>query len=525
VVRAALTRALDTPARGGVPTGTLTFSNLAGLRGLPHAVICVLGLNDGEFPSPSRTPEFDLIAQQPRRGDRQRRDDERNLFLDLLLAARERLHLSCVGRSVRDNSVLSPSVLVSELLEWLVPAIADAPGDADALARARARLVVEHPLQPFSRDAFRIDGDLRKRSFRADFAEALNGLQAAAATAGPAGVDPATVAAAALDDADLADDAGDFDDPSRFDTPAAPFFTTALALPADTHRELTLDQLVRFFRNPCCALLQTRLGLTLHEDEDDLLDDEPLVATSAGRRALAERLLPLLLAGASPAEVRRVAHAGTELPAGVFGERWLTMELAGLQAFAGRIVEATREPCLPPHTASLHLPVDGTVWRLEAAFSDLRATGLLRHRWGKLNATDRIAAWLQHLVLCASAPAGVEPLTLWHSSDATLRLRPPADPIGLLHQLVALYQRGQQEPLAFFPKSAWAYVDKDDSLSAALAVWRPSAFQRFAEGTHLAYRLALRGRPDPFGPGLAEFHALAHTVYDPLRDRAEETPA
>jgi exodeoxyribonuclease V gamma subunit len=217
-----------------------------------------------------------------------------------------------------------------------------------------------------------------------------------------------------------------------------------------------------------------------------------------------------------------MAHAGTELPAGVFGERWLTLELAGLQAFAGRIVDATREPCLPPHTASLHLPVDGAVWRLDAAFSDLRAGGLLRHRWGTLNATDRIAAWLQHLVLCASAPAGVEPLTLWHSSDATLRLRPPEDPIGLLNQLVALYQRGQQEPLAFFPKSAWAYVDKDDSLSAALAVWRPSAFQRFAEGTHLAYRLALRGRPDPFGPGLAEFHALAHAVYDPLRAHAEE---
>jgi exodeoxyribonuclease V gamma subunit len=527
VVRAALTRALDTPARGGVPTGTLTFSNLAGLRGLPYKVICVLGLNDGEFPSRTRAPEFDLIAQQPRRGDRQRRDDERCLFLDLLLAARQRLHLSCVGRSVRDNTLLSPSVLVSELLEWLVPAIAEAPGDTDALARARARLVVEHPLQPFSRDAFRIDGDPRKRSFRADFAEAWNGLRAAAAATPAAATSTATAAtaaaaAAALDDAD---DAGEFDDFSHLDTPAAPFFSSALALPADTHRELTLDQLVRFFRNPCRALLQTRLGLRLHEDEDDLLDDEPLVATPAGRRALAERLLPLLLAGADLDEVHAMAHAGTELPAGVFGERWLTLELAGLQAFAGRILASTHEPCLPPHTAHLHLSVDGTPWRLDAAFSDLRAGGLQRHRYGRLSAADRIAAWLHHLVLCASTPAGAERLTTWHASDATLRLRPPADPIGLLNQLLALYQRGLQEPLAFFPKSAWAYVDEDDSLSAALKAWRPSAFQRFAEGTHLAYRLALRGRPDPFGPGLAAFHALAHTVYDPLREHAEETLA
>jgi exodeoxyribonuclease V gamma subunit len=551
VVRAALTRALDTPARGGVPTGTLTFSNLAGLRGLPYAVICVLGLNDGEFPSRTRAPEFDLIAQQPRRGDRQRRDDERCLFLDLLLAARERLHLSFVGRSVRDNTALSPSVLVSELLELLVPAIADAPGDPAALARAWARLVVEHPLQPFSRDAFRVDGDPRRRSFRSDFADALKGLQAAPAAASPASAglaglgdagagfgagaatetepaaatSTAAAAAAAAATLDDADDAGEFDDDGRFDPPAVPFFTTALALPADVRRELTLDQLVRFFRNPCRALLQTRLGLTLREDDDDLLDDEPLVASPAGLRALAERLLPLLLAGAGPAEVRAMARAGTELPAGVFGERWLARELAGLQAFAGRIIEATGEPGLPPHTASLHLPVGGAVWRLDAAFSDLRASGLLHHRYGTLNAADRIAAWLHHLVLCASAPAGVQPLTTWHASDATLRLHPPADPTGMLCGLLALYEHGLQAPLAFFPKSAWAYVDKDDSLSAALAAWRPSAFQRFAEGTHLAYRLALRGRPDPFGPGLAEFHALAHAVYDPLRDHAEERPA
>ena len=47
---------------------------------------------------------------------RQRRLDDRNLFLDLILSAREVLHLSYVGRSVRDGSELPPSVLVDELL-------------------------------------------------------------------------------------------------------------------------------------------------------------------------------------------------------------------------------------------------------------------------------------------------------------------------------------------------------------------------------------------------------------------------
>ena len=67
------------------------------LRGLPYRMVCVLGLDDGAFPAAHRPAEFDLIARHPRPGDRQRRQDERNLFLDLLLAARERLYLSHTG--------------------------------------------------------------------------------------------------------------------------------------------------------------------------------------------------------------------------------------------------------------------------------------------------------------------------------------------------------------------------------------------------------------------------------------------
>ncbi|MFG5408180.1 hypothetical protein ABXN37_08730 [Piscinibacter sakaiensis] len=62
------------------------------------------------------------MAQRPRRGDRQRRQDERNTFLDLLLAARERLILSHSGRSARDNAPRPPSVLVGELFDVLLPA-------------------------------------------------------------------------------------------------------------------------------------------------------------------------------------------------------------------------------------------------------------------------------------------------------------------------------------------------------------------------------------------------------------------
>ncbi len=134
VIRVALCALLDDPTRGGVPTGAVTFAAMGSLRHLPYRCICVLGLNDGAFPSPLPPSEFDLIAFAPRRGDRQRRIDERNVFLDLLLAARERLYLSYAGRSVRDNAPLPPSVLVAELLDYAVAAVANPPPSAASLS-------------------------------------------------------------------------------------------------------------------------------------------------------------------------------------------------------------------------------------------------------------------------------------------------------------------------------------------------------------------------------------------------------
>ena len=67
------------------------------------------------LPSLARADEFDLMAKFGKLGDRQRRDDERNLFLDLLLSARDRLLIAYTGRSIRDNAALPPAALASGL--------------------------------------------------------------------------------------------------------------------------------------------------------------------------------------------------------------------------------------------------------------------------------------------------------------------------------------------------------------------------------------------------------------------------
>jgi len=86
------------------------------MRSIPFRVVCVLGMQDGSFPRCPAPPSFDLMAKQPRTGDESQRDDDRYLFLETLLSARDRFYVELRRQSVRDNSPRPPSVAVSELL-------------------------------------------------------------------------------------------------------------------------------------------------------------------------------------------------------------------------------------------------------------------------------------------------------------------------------------------------------------------------------------------------------------------------
>jgi exodeoxyribonuclease V gamma subunit len=506
VVRAALEAALDDPARGGVPTGMITFAAMSSLRNVPFRVVCALGLDDGAFPTSARPAEFDLMALAPRRGDRQRRVDERNVFLDLLLAARERVHLSYAGRSVRDNAVRPASVLVAELLESLLPALTPVPASAATRAQARAALVIEHPLQPFAAAAFDVAAaDPRVRSYQAEYAEALRQSLAAPAAA--------AVPVAALDDDTESDD----DDLAA--TSATPFLVGRLA-PADADwLDVPIARLARFFSNPCRFLLEQRLGLALRRDDEELQDDEPFVPDNSGRAPLTRLLLPALLAGMPPEAARTLALAGTAVPAGGFGRRFLERELDGLRDFAAQVREHTLQPVLPPHAAALTLHIDGQAWRLHGELGELRPRGLLHYRYARQGVHDYLDSWLPHLLMCASAPPGMLPVTTGIARDGRFFLNECVEPVAALETLVRLYAQGLREPLAFFPRAAWEWISGDQQGPAkAIAAFRPGGFNEVAEGRDAAYRLALRGRPDPFAPEVvAAFYANAHAVLDPLR--------
>lgn len=141
----------------GFMAGAITFCTLMPMRAIPFKVVCLLGMNDGDYPRSVSTPDFDLMDHDYRPGDRSRREDDRYLLLEAVLAARQALLISWVGRSQQDNSVLPPSVLIAQLRDYLEQVYGSSPPDSTVLDH----LTTHHALQPFSAAYF--DGQSPRR--------------------------------------------------------------------------------------------------------------------------------------------------------------------------------------------------------------------------------------------------------------------------------------------------------------------------------------------------------------------------
>jgi len=450
-------------------TGRVNFCNMVPMRSIPFRVVCLIGMNGTDFPRPQRPLSFDLMARHPRRGDRSRRRDDRYLFLEALLSARDVLYLSWVGNDERDNSLKVPSVVIEELLDYLRRGYR-LPDGADPTER----LVLRHPLQPFSRCYFDRHSDLGDDRL---FSYAQTWLEAAR---------------------------------TQVEGELPPFFDTELPEPGEAFRTLELADLIRFLCNPARYFLTERLGLSLPEEAEILPDTEPFDAAGLEGYRLDQVLLQELSAGQAPASIPARLRGAGILPHGTPGELLLGERLAAAEHFVQRLQD---HPAPEAEPIEVDLTLAG--FRVQGQLRNPHATGLVDYRFGRLNAKDRLRAWVRHLVLNILAPEGIEPTSTFIARDRILRLAPVPDAESLLADLLALYRQGLTRPLAFFPESALAWLEHGYG-SGFDHAWR-GRYNPAPERDRIEVRIAFRGR-EPIGE---EFEQTAAHILGPMLEQSE----
>jgi exodeoxyribonuclease V gamma subunit len=105
--------------RGQYSERGVAIGSLTSLRSIPFKVIFVLGLNDAIFPEREHSEPLDLRTIKRVAGDVSPAERDRYLFLETILAARERIFFSYIARNAKTGDDLEPSPVVRELQSML----------------------------------------------------------------------------------------------------------------------------------------------------------------------------------------------------------------------------------------------------------------------------------------------------------------------------------------------------------------------------------------------------------------------
>jgi exodeoxyribonuclease V gamma subunit len=466
----------------GYLTGGVTFCALKPMRSIPAKVICLLGMNDRSFPRTSPQLSFDLMAQQPQLGDRSSREDDRYLFLETLISARDRLYISYVGQSIRDNSEAPPSVLVSELLDAVAQRF-ELPGEKIIAGR----VLTKHRLQAFSPAYFQ-GGRL--------FSYSRENLKASRSIS-----------------------------PAR--QPQGEFVPKPLPEPEPDWRRMTLESLANFFSNPARFLAEKRLGLRLPDEAAAMDERETFSLAGLDGYKLQQELLELKIRGAGLKDALESVRASGRLPAGVAGEAGFAQLRRNIELFHQRLLSYEPDKILPPE--SFELAIGDFV--VSGNISHATPGGLLFYRAARIKSKDRLRAWVEHLLV--QAVRGDDRLagTILVGADDVLKFNPVSNPLAELKTLLDLYWAGLRQPLKFFPETSHAFAEAGWKLQAgrqgrqtqtprerALAKWRGN--ERGSPGEEQDKFISLFFRDETALD--EEFETIARTVFQPVLENSTE---
>lgn len=440
VIEAHLNRLLgQTQASQRFLAGQINFCTLTPMRSIPFKHVCLLGMNEASYPRNAPVDGFDLMRGRSRVGDRSRRDDDRYLFLEALLAAQESLYISYVAYSIQDNSTLLPSVLVNELLEYCQHNYTLMEEEADENTRQAllAWLCRRHSMTPFNPNNFI---EPQKSYAKSWFTVAWQQVNASSSTVSS--------------------------DPQQ---PLSPCLLEVVEL----------KELLDFWSLPVAFLFKRKLNLYFNDHQALTVNDEPFALDNLENYQQKQQLLTHLLTHSEQPNFHlerecerfyQQQRAEGKLPIAALGVLSLSLNQAEVLPIYHKVkllsaavvdnIELELVITLPEVEQQITL-----LGHIEGCYQDY----LLRYRVGNVRAKDVLSAWIEHLCLAAIGKPRITHI-IGNNTHYQLGLVTDAQQAtSELATLLSYFQQGQQQALPFFPELGWKIFPKITEKQAALS--------------------------------------------------------
>ncbi|WP_372880192.1 exodeoxyribonuclease V subunit gamma [Psychromonas sp.] len=451
--------------------GQVNFCTLMPMRSIPFKVVCLLGMNDGQYPRNIVPMGFDLMVGHRKRGDRSRREEDRYLFLEALLSAQDKFYISYIGRDINDNSAKMPSVLVSELVNYCQQSFVLKENQQDksrvAEKALNAYLTFHYPMQSFSESYYQ--GELK--TYNPDWWLALSEQKNAPQES----------------ESDL----------------------LALDQPLT---EVLLEQLKQFLKHPCKAFFNQRLDVYFELDNSEQDNDEPFSLDNLQRYYLKREQFDYALQGKSLDALFTQRRAAGELPFGEFAALIFNKDLGQMEDLADLTASF-----FVGEMETILIDIQFAEKRLIGELSDHCENGLVRVKTGGIKGKDILVLWLEHLCYCIASAENLNSSLFGQESGIYFEEVSADYAYKKINELLVLYEQGLQRPLPFFIQSAFAWCNLVHILQPDCFVLEDLQFATIAEAQQaaLASFCSERGYSEGSDPYI-------NRCYDNLEDHWDE---
>ncbi|QPB42788.1 exodeoxyribonuclease V subunit gamma [Rodentibacter haemolyticus] len=383
----------ETPNSLKFLAGKVNFCTLLPMRSVPFKAVCLLGMNEADYPRAQTPNSFDLMQYHHQKGDRVRRDDDRYLFLEALLAARDYCYISYIGRSITDNQPKAPSVLVTQLLDYI-----------NHGQRDEQKIPVhQHSMTAFSPNNFKNTENF-DRSFAAKWLPM-----------------------------------------AKIDAGAQQKEFIVKMNNRENMTEIELDRFVRFVENPVKFFFEKQLGVYFRDEDDRIADSENFVLSGLDKYALNNALV--YTDEYKFDEYFAQAAVKGVLPRAQFGKVAAETVRDTVLEFKEKIEDLGK-----PHNASIDFNLD-VLWGdktqqvrlfgyIENIFDDER---VIEWRFADYKERYRIRPWLYYLIQCVTQNNAMPPILITKDKRIEFSQIAPETALAQLQIYVQAYLQSQSE--------------------------------------------------------------------------------
>jgi exodeoxyribonuclease V gamma subunit len=482
-VRSYLESSLKTKNYGkGFLCGGVTFCNILPMRSIPFKIICLIGLNDGSFPRKDSSVSFNLISMNQRIGDRSLRKEDRYCFLESLLCARKKFYISYIGYNLKDNTPIPPSIIVSELIEYVSNnyRLSHSKDEPEIIIND---LITHHTLNGCNPRYF--SGNAKDASkyfsYSSENARAISSKK----------------------------------------TKRKQLFNTYHSFSEENQiNNLTLDQLFSFFSNPIKYLMSHKLGIVIPEKKSLISDSEPFTINGLEKYKLEQKLLERkIIQKDNNIPVESIYSSGI-LPHGNPGICTLREIDENIGSFLSLLNKTSIKPRKESYTdININLSDINITGRVAFLSNDY----LVHYKPAGIKPRDILQMWLSHLLLslCSDSYLPSKSLLIGMGSDRTQQCYQYSevnDSSSILKNLLSLYSYGMSRPISFFPAASYIYSyailkgkDNNYARDKAIKEWTGSRFNP-GESDNAYYRIY----PGKFFSIDSDFIQTALSVFKPI---------